>query len=147
MLRTHFARCRDRLASAAQQTARWAKASAMIAIAALSASVQRLHRPRRFPTRPSDSRWARPPAAAPTSSRACWRQVQRALGQPFVVENRPGASNTIAADFTAKAAPDGHTLLVATNTGQAIAPHLMKLSFDTIKDLMPVALMWWCRTC
>ena len=47
-----------------------------------------------------------------------------ALKQPFVVENRPGASNTIAADLTAKAPPDGYTLLVATNTGQAIAPHL-----------------------
>ena len=46
------------------------------------------------------------------------------LKQPFVVENRPGASNTIAADLTAKAPADGHTLLVATNTGQAIAPHL-----------------------
>src|SRR5882762_6712577 len=46
--------------------------------------------------------------------------------QPFVVENRPGASNTLAADFTARAAPDGHTLMVATNTGQAIAPHLIK---------------------
>jgi tripartite-type tricarboxylate transporter receptor subunit TctC len=64
-----------------------------------------------------------------------------AFGQPFVIENRPGASNTIAADFTAKAAPDGHTLLVATNTGQAIAPHLMKLPFDTNKDLIPVALI------
>ena len=60
---------------------------------------------------------------------------------PFVVENRPGASNTIAADLTAKAAPDGHTLLVATNTGQAIAPHLIKLSFDPIKDLTPIALI------
>jgi len=49
------------------------------------------------------------------------------MKQPFVVENRPGASNTIAADLTAKAAPDGYTLLVATNTGQAIAPHLIKL--------------------
>ena len=63
------------------------------------------------------------------------------LKQPFVVDNRPGASNTIAADFTAKSAPDGHTLLVATNTGQAIAPHLLKLNFDTQKDLTPVALV------
>ena len=68
-------------------------------------------------------------------------KFQGAFGQPFVVENKPGASNTIAADATAKAAPDGHTLLVATNTGQAIAPHLIKLSFDTNRDLIPVALI------
>ena len=59
----------------------------------------------------------------------------------WVVENKPGASNTIAADITAKAAPDGHTLLVATNTGQAIAPHLIKLGFDPIKDLIPIGLI------
>ncbi|TBR23517.1 MAG: tripartite tricarboxylate transporter substrate binding protein, partial [Reyranella sp.] len=59
----------------------------------------------------------------------------------FVVENKPGASNTIAADLTAKAPPDGHTLLVATNTGQAIAPHLLKLGFDPIKDLIPIGLV------
>lgn len=59
----------------------------------------------------------------------------------FVVENKPGASNTIAADLTAKAPADGHTLLVATNTGQAIAPHLLKLAFDPIKDLTPVGLV------
>lgn len=59
----------------------------------------------------------------------------------FLVENKPGASNTIAADLTAKASPDGHTLLVATNTGQAIAPHLLKLSFDPIKDLTPIGLV------
>jgi tripartite-type tricarboxylate transporter receptor subunit TctC len=59
----------------------------------------------------------------------------------FVVDNKPGASNTIAADLTAKAPADGHTLLVATNTGQAIAPHLIKLGFDPIKDLTPVGLI------
>ena len=62
-------------------------------------------------------------------------------GGSFVVENRPGASNTIAADLTAKAPADGHTLLVATNTGQAIAPHLIRLSFDPIRDLTPVGLV------
>jgi len=59
----------------------------------------------------------------------------------FVVENKPGASNTIAADLAAKAPADGHTLLVATNTGQAIAPHLLKLGFDAIKDLAPIGLV------
>ncbi len=74
-------------------------------------------------------------------ARVLAEKYQVALGQPFIVENRPGASNTIAADLTAKAAPDGHTLLLATNTGQAIAPHLIKLSFDTNKDLIPIALI------
>jgi len=63
------------------------------------------------------------------------------LRQPVVVENRPGASNTIAADVTAHAPPDGTTLLLATNTGQAIAPHLIKLKFDPRKDLQPVGLV------
>ena len=61
--------------------------------------------------------------------------------QTVVVENRPGASNTIAADMTAHATPDGTTLLLATNTGQAIAPHLLKLKFDPLKDLQPVGLV------
>lgn len=63
------------------------------------------------------------------------------LKQSVVVENRPGASNTIAAELTAKAAADGTTLLLATNTAQAIAPHLMKLKFDPLKDLQPIGLV------
>jgi tripartite-type tricarboxylate transporter receptor subunit TctC len=63
------------------------------------------------------------------------------FGQPFVVENRPGAANTIASDVTAKSPPDGYTLLVGTNTAQAIAPHIMKLGFDPLKDLTPIALL------
>ena len=68
-------------------------------------------------------------------------KYQAAFGQPFVVENRPGAANTIASDVTAKSPPDGYTLLVGTNTAQAIAPHIMKLGFDPLKDLAPVALL------
>jgi tripartite-type tricarboxylate transporter receptor subunit TctC len=68
-------------------------------------------------------------------------KFQSAFGQPFVIENRPGAGNTIAADVTARSAPDGYTLLVATNSAQAIAPHMMKLAFDPIKDIAPIALI------
>lgn len=64
-----------------------------------------------------------------------------ALKQTIVVENRPGASNTIAAEMAARAAPDGTTLLLATNTGQAVAPHLLKLKFDPLKDLQPLGLV------
>ncbi|HWI83539.1 tripartite tricarboxylate transporter substrate binding protein [Ramlibacter sp.] len=64
-----------------------------------------------------------------------------ALRQTVVVENRPGASNTIAADMTAHAAADGTTLLLATNTGQAVAPHLLKLKYDPLKDLQPIGLV------
>jgi len=67
-------------------------------------------------------------------------KYQAIYGQPFVIENRPGAGNTIAADVTAHAT-DGHTLLLATNSAQAIAPHMIKLSFDPIADLAPVALV------
>ncbi|HUP98335.1 MAG TPA: tripartite tricarboxylate transporter substrate binding protein [Usitatibacter sp.] len=63
------------------------------------------------------------------------------FGQSFVVENRPGAGNTIASDVTAKSPPDGYTLLVGTNSAQAIAPHIMKLGFDPVKDLTPIALL------
>lgn len=63
------------------------------------------------------------------------------LKQSVVVENRPGASNTIAAELTARATADGTTLLLATNTGQAIAPHLLKLKYDPLKDLQPIGLV------
>ena len=64
-----------------------------------------------------------------------------ALKQPVVVENRPGASNTIAGELTARASADGATLLLATNTAQAVAPHILKLKYDPLKDLQPVGLV------
>ena len=59
------------------------------------------------------------------------------LKQPVVVENRPGVSNTLAADVTAKST-DGHTMVMGVSTAHAIAPHMLKLAYDNNKDLVPV---------
>jgi tripartite-type tricarboxylate transporter receptor subunit TctC len=65
--------------------------------------------------------------------------LSKALGKPVIVDNRPGGSGAIAASAVKRAKPDGHTLLVQYSGYQVITPHLMKGSFDPIKDFSPVA--------
>lgn len=61
--------------------------------------------------------------------------------QPFIVENRPGASTTIAGAIVAKATPNGHTLLMGTSTVRAVAPHIYKVGYDANREFAPVALL------
>jgi tripartite-type tricarboxylate transporter receptor subunit TctC len=63
--------------------------------------------------------------------------LQESMGQPTVVENRPGANTSIAADAVARSAPDGHTLLVATEALLTMSL-LAKTTFDPFKDFVPV---------
>ncbi|OZI66846.1 Bug family tripartite tricarboxylate transporter substrate binding protein [Bordetella genomosp. 11] len=68
-------------------------------------------------------------------------RMTEVLGQPVIVENKPGAGGSIGASFVAKAAPDGYTLLLATMGQQSIQPLLSKtLPYDPAKDFAPVAL-------
>jgi tripartite-type tricarboxylate transporter receptor subunit TctC len=82
------------------------------------------------------------PAGSATDqvARLVGREFQDELKQPFVVENKPGAQGSIAAGEVARAAPDGYTLLVTTNTPQAANVSLFKkLAYDPVKDFAPIA--------
>jgi tripartite-type tricarboxylate transporter receptor subunit TctC len=82
-----------------------------------------------------------PGGGSDTMGRMVSQKLSEILGKPVVVENRPGASNTIALAATAKAKPDGYTLFVGSSTPLSIAPHLIDLNYDGLKDIQPVALI------
>src|SRR5882672_8133393 len=75
-------------------------------------------------------------------SRLIGQKLEQRLKQPFIVENRPGGANLIAATAVAKATPDGHTLLMTTSTTMAINVSVFKnLPYDPARDFAPVGLV------
>ncbi len=80
------------------------------------------------------------PPGGPTDlvGRAAATILSDALGQPVIVENRPGGNGTIGVDVLAKSAPDGYTIGLTAIT-LATAPHLGKVPFDSLKDFSPIS--------
>jgi tripartite-type tricarboxylate transporter receptor subunit TctC len=75
-------------------------------------------------------------------ARVVGEALSRSLGQPFVIENRPGAGGNIGTQAAARAKPDGYTLLVTISSSQAINPALYKkVPFDPVKDFAPITLL------
>ena len=75
-------------------------------------------------------------------SRALGEKLSEALGQPVLVEARNGANGNIAGELVARAAPDGHTLLLCPDSLVVTNPHVYsRMAFDPLKDLVPVALV------
>ena len=81
-----------------------------------------------------------PGSGTDTVSRMVGQYLGTALGQSVVVENKAGANGSIAASYVARSAPDGHTLLMATNSTHSANPGLMKnLPYDPVKDFAAVS--------
>ncbi|TFZ06301.1 tripartite tricarboxylate transporter substrate binding protein [Ramlibacter henchirensis] len=82
-----------------------------------------------------------PGGAADLTARTVGQAMSPALGQPVVIENKPGAGGVVAGELVSRAEPDGHTMLLVSS-GTAVSAALFKsLPFDTLRDFAPVSLM------
>jgi tripartite-type tricarboxylate transporter receptor subunit TctC len=80
-----------------------------------------------------------PPAGATdVVGRIVAAKLGERLGQPVVVDNKPGAGGSIGSDLVAKSPADGYTILIATSSTHSIGPVLQKLPYDPIKDFAPI---------
>lgn len=113
--------------------------AAFVAVVPLSATAQA------WPTKPVKIIVPTPPGTPPDIlARGLAPQLEGKLGQPFVVENRPGANTIIGVQACAAAAPDGHTLCLTLNDSVSMNPHLYsKLPYDPDKSIAPVAILAW----
>lgn len=95
-----------------------------------------------YPSRPVRVVVPWPPGqATDIAARVVAQKLQESLGQPFVIDNKPGAGGSIGTDIVAKSAGDGYTLLAASSGPVSIMPNLQKTPYDPLKDLAPVSLM------
>ena len=94
-----------------------------------------------FPSRPIHILVTIPPGGAPDIvARVVGEKISHSLGQPVVIDNKPAANGNAAALETARAAPDGYTLLLAADSLITINPHVYSsMPIDTLKDLTPIA--------
>jgi len=80
-----------------------------------------------------------PGSATDTLTRILSEPLSRALGQPVVVDNRPGANGTLGVEVAARSPADGYTLLLISTSGAAVNPHTMRrLPYDPIRDFAPI---------
>jgi len=70
-------------------------------------------------------------------------KLSERLGQPVIIENKPGASGNIGAEMVAKSAPDGHTVMITANTMLIAASLYRNVPFDALADFSPISLAAW----
>jgi tripartite-type tricarboxylate transporter receptor subunit TctC len=82
-----------------------------------------------------------PGGVTDNSARIVAAKIQEAIGQPVIVENRTGAGGIVAADYVAKSAPDGYTLLMGSTAAQSLLQFVQKVSYDGLRDFAPITLV------
>src|SRR5580692_1365116 len=108
--------------------------------AAVLTTVPRIARAQAYPSRPVRLIVTVPAGGSPDIvARLIGQWLSQRLGQPFVVDNRPGASGNIGTEFVVKSAPDGYTLLLAISANAINASLYDDLHFNFIGDTAPVA--------
>jgi tripartite-type tricarboxylate transporter receptor subunit TctC len=107
--------------------------------AAALPAVSRIARAHAYPARPVRMVTTAASSTADILARLIGQWLSDRLGQPFVVENRPGAGGNIAAEAVVRAPPDGHTLLMVPTSSAINATLYRKLNFNFIRDIAPVA--------
>src|SRR6186997_1538892 len=94
-----------------------------------------------YPNRPIRFVMAYPPAgSSDVLARPIANEMTKGLGQPVLIEYKPGGGSTIAADFTAKSQPDGYTIVLLLTAHAINATLMAKLPYDTLKDFTPITL-------
>ena len=112
----------------------------MITAAAVLPAAAQPAFPLDYPTRPVKLVIGFAPGGpADILARVLGQYLSERLGQPFVIENRPGAGTTIATETVARSAPDGYTLLWTTSADEINATLYRKLNYNFIRDIVPVA--------
>jgi tripartite-type tricarboxylate transporter receptor subunit TctC len=112
----------------------------LLAALALGGSVSAFAQP--YPNKPIKVvvPWT-PGQATDLSARIVAEKIAQSIGQPLVIDNRPGAGGVIGSDVVAKAPPDGYTVLAGSSGPLSINPLVQRVPFDTAKDFAPISLI------
>ncbi len=115
----------------------WMTSAALVGLLFSAAGIAASSQP--YPSRPVRLLVGYAPGGADVSGRMLAQKLAEKFGQPFVIDNRPGASSILATDLLSKAPPDGHTLIYSTAAHAVTAVYYQKLPYDPIRDFTPVS--------
>jgi tripartite-type tricarboxylate transporter receptor subunit TctC len=116
-----------------------ATAAALLSVAALSAASPAVAQGRAYPTQPIRVIVPFSAGTSDTVARLVGQQMSQSLGQPLVVESRPGAGGNIGSEACARASPDGYTICLGTISSHAINPSIFtRMPYDNLRDFAPI---------